>query len=75
MAESRRLDNASASEAAVMARRFINDEIRALARPFGDEEYYMLEFLCECGHLRCRQIARLTSAEYALTTPGSVVAH
>jgi hypothetical protein len=64
---------ASASEAVVALRRFVNDEIAVTARRFTvGPEPESFEFLCECGALSCERRVSMTLAEYATTAPGSV---
>lgn len=61
-------------EAAVMLRRFVNDELARVASRFdwNGREY---EFVCECGNLRCDGIVKLTLADFRATRPRSVVGH
>jgi hypothetical protein len=61
---------------AVDVRRLVNDSIRGVGSGFRpDEAGAALDFLCECGDLRCRRSIRLTLAEYDATQPGFVSAH
>jgi hypothetical protein len=57
---------------AVNMRRFVNDSIHAAARRSGGRSQTPVEFLCECGDLRCPRTVRLTLEEYEQSGPGSV---
>lgn len=61
--------------AAVLIRRYVNDEIARMAPTFQASIGNGYEFLCECGDLTCRGIVEMTLAEYRKTKPGSVVGH
>jgi hypothetical protein len=61
--------------AAVNARRLVNDEIAATAMRFYGGDGSLFEFVCECGDLACRGIARLSLEDYRRSEPGSVVGH
>lgn len=63
------------SDAAIVVRRFVNDEIAAAARKFDGGDRTVFEFMCECGDLDCRALIALTLAEYDVSAPGAVVAH
>lgn len=67
------LTDAPSTRAAVSIRRYVNDEIAAVAGRFdtGDE----FEFVCECGDLACVRRVKMTLAQYKSTDPGSVVRH
>ena len=69
------LDERHGKAAAVQARRTVNDEIAATGAHFEAAVASKLEFVCECGDLRCNAIVTMTLADYAKTTPGSVVGH
>jgi len=56
-------------------RRFVNDSIKDTAERFGADSASTYEFVCECGDLRCRQLVKLTLAEYNEADAGSVRAH
>jgi hypothetical protein len=59
----------------VVLRRTINDEIARMGSPLQATVTGGFEFVCECGDRRCKAIVRMTLANYAQTTPGSVVGH
>lgn len=54
----------------VEVRRFVNDSIRKL-----EHGRATIDFVCECGDLRCRELVMLTPQEYDSTDAGSVLAH
>ena len=57
-------------------RRVVNDNIAAIAMSrFQDRNGDLVEFLCECGDLRCGDFVEMTVAEYRATVPGWVRAH
>jgi hypothetical protein len=60
---------------AVSIRRTVNDEIARIGATFQADNPTAFEFVCECGELRCAQVVSLSLADYAETTPGSVVGH
>jgi hypothetical protein len=62
-------------ESATGLRRFANDSIRDVAARSQRDASTVLEFLCECGDLRCRQLVKLTLGDFGARTPGSVRAH
>ena len=62
-------------EAAVRLLRAVNDEIARIGATFQAEITSGFEFVCECGDPRCKGIVNMTLADYAKTTPGSVVDH
>jgi hypothetical protein len=62
-------------DSAVDVRRFVNDSIKDTAERFGGDSATIFDFLCECGDLRCRQVVKLTPAEYDESEAGSVRAH
>jgi hypothetical protein len=59
----------------VAVRRVINDHIAELAAGREDRAGELLDFMCECGDLRCVTFVELTLAEYEAMEPGSVLAH
>ena len=64
-----------ATAAAVRIRRIANDEIAEVGVIFQEPIADQYEFVCECGDLGCKAPVRMTLAEYAESTPGSVVGH
>jgi len=65
----------AAFNSAVAVRRFANETIKDTAQRFGDDSATVYEFLCECGDLRCRELVKLTLAEYDESDAGFVRAH
>lgn len=65
----------SGTGAATSVRRLVNDEIARVAARLDGDDGSVFDFLCECGDLRCRGIARMTLADYRASSPGSVVGH
>ena len=61
-------------DAATSVRRLVNDEILSAASRF-DDGTAVFEFVCECGYLKCRDLVKMTLADYRATKPGAVVAH
>jgi hypothetical protein len=56
-------------------RRFANDWIRTVAIRRARDAGTVVEFLCECGDLRCQRLVDLTLSEYDALPPGAVLAH
>jgi hypothetical protein len=61
--------------ATIRLQRTVNDEIARVAAPFDPEIGRRFEFVCECGRVRCKDVVAMTLADYAKSTPGSVVGH
>jgi hypothetical protein len=61
-------------DAASSVRRLVNDEILNAASRY-DDETAVFVFVCECGNLKCRDLVKMTQADYRATKPGTVVAH
>jgi hypothetical protein len=68
-------DATHALTSAVGIRRYVNDEVARVAHRFNPDDSNKFEFLCECGRLACGDTVKMTLADYAESTPGSVVAH
>ena len=51
----------------VASRRTVNDAIAHAASRFNLDEGNLVEFLCECGDLRCRQMIKMTLTEFWAT--------
>ena len=62
-------------DAAVLVRRFVNEQIAQVANDFDADEGNLFEFVCECGDLSCDCYVDMTVAAYRGCAPGSVVAH
>ena len=62
-----------AVHAVVDVRRFVNDSIKATADVSSASA--VLEFICECGDLRCKELVKLTLDEFENSRPGTVVSH
>jgi len=62
-------------DSATGLRRFANNSIRDVAARQIRDASAIVEFLCECGDLRCRELVGLTLAEYETHQPGAVRAH
>ena len=61
-------------DAAVSMRRLVNDKIAEVATRL-DGDGAVFEFTCECGDLKCREMKKMTLAEFAAMAPGLVVGH
>lgn len=68
-------DPVVARRGAASIRRFVNDSIAEDAVRTGSPSGWVIEFVCECGDLRCRTPVGLTLAEYAATSRGVVAGH
>ena len=62
-------------DSATALRRFANNSIRDVAARSGRDASAIVEFLCECGDLRCQRLVELTLGDYSARSPGSVRAH